>query len=235
VDRAARILDAIQAEGRPMRITELADQLEVSKGTVREILETLRMHGLLERNEETKRYRLGPKLLRLGASSRASLSLTTIARPYLQQLAETLSENVLMLVAKENDFLVQDACQPRDPRAMIVVAASPGHTIPLHAGACAKVLAAWGDPQQAKSTKISSRAAKAIRSTGYATDDQEYLEGVRAVAAPLLSLKDSSLLGIVLVSGIAASLRRDRLDSVGKAIHEACSQIVEDLDCAGVV
>ena len=72
VDRAARILAVMAGETRPMSITALALHLKASKGTIRDILETLRDHGFLDRDEATKLYRLGPQLVRLGTSSSGS-------------------------------------------------------------------------------------------------------------------------------------------------------------------
>ena len=92
VDRAARMLAIIEGAGRPMSISELAAELHASKGTVREILETMRAHGLLDRDETTKLYRLGPQLVRLGASSGDSLDLGAVARPTLNRLAESSRE-----------------------------------------------------------------------------------------------------------------------------------------------
>jgi len=232
VDRAVRILTAIESQTRPMSITELAKELGASKGTVREILETLRLHGLLERNEETKRYRLGPELVRLGASSREGQRLPAIARPHLAALSDSLKENVLLLVIHDDHLLIRDACEPRDPNAMILVSATPGRTLPIDAGACGKVISVWGDADAralvAASTtrkrKIGQAELKRVKLQGYATDDQEFIEGVRAVSVPILDASEQ-LVALILVSGIAASLSRDRFDEVGLAARAVAQKI----------
>src|SRR4051794_41956772 len=66
VDRAARLLDVLESAGRGLTISELARELGINKGTMRDLLETLRAHRLLERDEERKLYRLGPRLGRRG-------------------------------------------------------------------------------------------------------------------------------------------------------------------------
>lgn len=236
VDRAARILSLLESQLRPMSITELAEQLDVSKGTVREILETLRHHGLLDRNEETKRYFLGSQLARLGAATRESHNLVIVARPLLQALSDKVRENVLLLVVQDDQLLIQDACQPRDPNAMIIVAATPGRTMPLMAGACGKVVMVWGDETAQARVAAANKGKRAMSQAelkrtakrGYAVDDQEYLDGVRAACAPLLDTSNR-IIALILVSGIAASLSRDRLHEVGQAVQATAVEVRERL------
>ncbi|MDE3078296.1 MAG: helix-turn-helix domain-containing protein, partial [Chloroflexota bacterium] len=66
VDRAARLLALIESSAEPVAISEAARVLDASKSSVRDVLETLRHHQLIERDHVTKRYRLGGRLIRLG-------------------------------------------------------------------------------------------------------------------------------------------------------------------------
>src|SRR5579859_4477815 len=88
VDRAARLLELLEVHGQPMTISELARQLGINKGTTRDLLETLRSHGLLERDEDRKQYRLGPRLARLGIAALGQLDLASVARPFLVDRSE---------------------------------------------------------------------------------------------------------------------------------------------------
>jgi len=238
VDRAARILALIESRAKPMSITELAEHLGASKGAVREILETLRFHGLLERNAESKRYRLGPQLARLGTASSNGESLQVLARPHLAALSDELRENVLLLTIQPENLLIQDAFEPRDPKAMILVSATRGHAIPMNAGACGKIVQLWGNDACRQLASQASPAGKVVtgaelkrtRSRGYAIDDQEFLEGVRGVAAPILGPAER-LAALILVSGLAASLTLDRLEAVGartRAAADAISRLLGD-------
>lgn len=241
VDRAARILALIEAESRPMSITEVARTLDASKGTVREILETLRSHGLVQRDEETKLYRLGPQLVRLGASSRDGQDFLAVARGHLSGLSDSLREIVLLLVPQRDRLFIQEVFEPVDPRSPIVVAASPGRSIPITAGACGKVVMAWSDARgRANLLKAggltpapSSAELNEIRSNGYAIDNEEYIDGIRGVSAPILGDGDQ-LLGLILVSGIAASWSIERLKEVGEAVHRCADEISAAVGGPGV-
>lgn len=241
VDRAARILALIDAESRAMSITEVAQTLGASKGTVREILETLRSHGLLERDEESKLYRLGWQLVRLGASSREGQDVVAIARQYLSRLSDSLREIVLLLVPQDDRLFIQEVFKPVDPRSPIVIAASPGRSIPITAGACGKVVLAWSDARGSAGLFRSGGPAPApsaeelanVRRMGYAIDNEEYIDGIRGVSAPILG-DGSQLLGLILVSGIAALWSLERLAEVGEAVHQCADAISASLGGPGI-
>jgi IclR family acetate operon transcriptional repressor len=241
VDRAARMLALIEAAGRPMSITELAGALDASKGTVREILETLREHGLLDRDESTKLYRLGPQLLRLGASSGESLDLLAAARPCLERLSASLREIAVFLTPHEDRLLIQAAAEPPDPRTPILVSATPGRTVPANAGACGKVLLVWGDESTRTAVRRTlrksglpvDRIAAEVARAGYATDDEEFMAGIRGVSAPVIAAS-GRLVGLLLVSGLAGSLTLEQLDGAGEATREAAASISRAIGGRGV-
>ena len=241
VDRAARILALIEAAARPMSITDIARHMDVSKGTIREILETLRGHGLLERDADSKLYRLGPQLVRLGASSREGQKLLGAARPYLTALCEEQREITLLLVPQENRLFIQEVFEPADPRTPILVAASPGRSIPNTAGACGKVLMAWSDKKARAElmastdhpVKFKPAELARIRNQGYAIDDEEFMEGIRGVSAPILGA-NGQVLALILVSSIIASLGLERFETVGLAVNATADQISRALGGPGI-
>src|SRR5919204_614652 len=65
VDRAARILKALAAGPPRLGVSELAERLGLAKTTVHGLLRTLHDHGLVEQDEQSDKYQLGPQLLRL--------------------------------------------------------------------------------------------------------------------------------------------------------------------------
>lgn len=241
VDRAARILAFVEAAGRPMSITELARMLDASKGTVRDILETLRAHGLLERDEQTKLYRLGPQLARLGSTAAEGQDLVAVARPHLVALSDTLRENVVLLIPQGERLLIEEVFEPGDPRTPILVSATRGRTIPGAEGACGKVMMAWSDAHTRIKLRQSLRRPQErvdadlrdTRRRGYAISDEEFMQGVRGVSAPILG-PSGHLAGIVLVSGLTASFTRERFPEIGEATRAAAGAISKALGGPGV-
>jgi IclR family KDG regulon transcriptional repressor len=230
VDRAARLLDLLEDAVRPMTITELARALGVNKGTTRDLLETLRMHGLLDRDEERKTYRLGPRLARLGMAALGQLDLSAIAHPFLRELAEQVSGTVLLLVPHGDRATIVE--RVGGSRVAVEVSATIGSSLRLAAGACGKIFLAFGASPEAEVERhleqLHQRTPKTIREVGayrlelervrrqgYATDDEEYLHGVRATSAPVFDAR-GNLVAAVLVVGLTGSLPVSELPATGQ-------------------
>src|SRR5919197_6715038 len=133
VDRAARVLALLEAEGRPLGISDLARRLNASKGSVRDVLETLRSHGLLERDDANKQYRLGPRLVRLGHAAQDGLDLARVAGPFLTRLTEVTGETALLLTRQGDRALILAKAEAGE--TAMRVSAPVGRRIPLIAGA----------------------------------------------------------------------------------------------------
>jgi DNA-binding IclR family transcriptional regulator len=229
VDRAARLLEALESGGRPMTISELARQLGINKGTMRDLLETLRAHGLLERDEARKEYRLGPRLARLGMAALGQMDLASMARPFLLDLASEINSTVLLVVPHGDRATIVDKVD--GGRVAVEVSATIGRRIRLAAGACGKVfLSVASDADRARfladlmhptprtitDPALYLAELEEVRRLGYATDDEEYLAGVRAVASPVNDAR-GRLCAAVLVLGLTGSLRVEDLPQTGEA------------------
>lgn len=238
VDRAARVLGLIEAAERPLGISDLARRLEASKGSVHDVLETLRAHGLLARDDASKQYRLGPRLVRLGAAAAQGVDLAREAEPHLRRLAAETRATALLLVPR-----------PRDGRAVIVATAQPegsamgvaatvGGRIPLLAGASGKVFLAFDVAAGAAPATLPAvytertivdleairQETAAVRHQGWAVDDREYLEGVRAVAAPVFDAR-GEVIAALLAVGLAGALTTDRLPATIAATTHAAAAL----------
>jgi DNA-binding IclR family transcriptional regulator len=88
VDQSVQLLFALaNVVSGEATLTELARDTGISRSKALAVLNTLRIAGLVARNDQTKRYRLGLNILVL---SRALINQTDLAReaiPYLEQLA----------------------------------------------------------------------------------------------------------------------------------------------------
>src|SRR5262245_30233571 len=99
VDRVMKTLNAFTAEMPELRLTDLSAKLELPKPQVLRIGSTLESGGYLARDPETKRYRLGLRLYRLGMMVSEQMDLRRVARPVIQQLADRTLETVTLTAA----------------------------------------------------------------------------------------------------------------------------------------
>src|SRR5688572_7224694 len=88
VDRAVRILTMLAEKQFPMGVAELASRLKLSTTSVHRMLSTLVTVGWVEQNTRTSRYRLGTKLLGVGASGLITHPIVQHGRYFLQRLSD---------------------------------------------------------------------------------------------------------------------------------------------------
>jgi IclR family acetate operon transcriptional repressor len=231
------LLGVLEAEARPMTISELARGLGINKGTMRDLLETLRAHGLLERDVARKEYSLGPRLARLGMAALGQLDVATVARPFLLELAPKINGTVLLVVPHGDRATIVDKVD--GGRVAVEVSATVGGRIRLAAGACGKVFLSFlNQSERARymadlihpthhtivDPEAYSAELESVRRLGYATDDEEYLTGVRATAAPVIDAR-GRLAAAVLVVGLTASLPVEDLPRTGELTAHAARAI----------
>ncbi len=197
VERALQALDLLCEGGEPPTVRDLAARLGVPRSTVYRILNTLEAHGVARR-DAAGRYAPGPRLLAYArAVPRADLA--TLAMPVLEALAAELRVTAKLSVL-DGDAALVVAVAP-GPGAYAVVT-QVGRRFPLHAGAASKVLAAHlpdaerdallaaplerATPRTITDPKRLAAVLSRVRRDGIATDHAEYVEGVHAMAAPVL-------------------------------------------------
>jgi len=195
VARAAGILRAL-AGRREASLTDLARAVGIYKSTAHGILGTLSAFDLVERDPATRRYRLGPALVTLGRAAQDPDDLGTLARPHLARLSRLSAETVALHTGDgEGSVIVASEESPQ----RLKVSAPPGFRMPPHAGAVAKVLEAFdGTPRTLPAalpaytgrsiteTDRWQRELDKVRRAGFALDDMEFQDGIRAVSVPVL-------------------------------------------------
>jgi DNA-binding IclR family transcriptional regulator len=221
---AIRLLKAFSEDQEEIGVSALAQQLGLAKSTVHRLAVTLVAEGMLEKNPQTDKYRLGIALFRLGTLVRRRMDLPNEARPYLFDLRERTHETLLLGIPAETDVMYVyhlespqairmrselGARRPAFCTAMgrAILAFQPDDVIeqvlagPLRPRTAATVT----DPQ-----KIRELLAT-VRRVGYAIEDEESEAGMRAIAAPV---RDAA--GVVVGAvGVAGPMQRLSLPALG--------------------
>lgn len=199
VERAIQILRAFERHD-DYSLTELVSLLSLNKSTAYGILQTLTDFRFLTRDPRTRRYRLGPALIRLGHLADVQTEIRAIARPHMELLVQKIRKSVLLGTLNEDQLTIVDKV---DPVGILHVSAAIGQQIPFSAGSFGRVFLAWL-PDDRVDSLIATHGLEAftptsitdpdaykvelarVRECGYAVDDkEEYLVGVRAVSVPL--------------------------------------------------
>lgn len=221
VDRTARILMAFKSAQDQLGVTELSKALRVNKSTVHKIVLTLCHYGFLQRSEVSKKYRLGHTLLELGSIMMDGINLRAVARPYLRSLAGTTGQTAILSVLDRDRILIVDR---EESSADLKITTPIGRHIPACAGSSGKVLLEEEDVDRIfggrglpRFTKNSigeieeyKRQIGLARRMGYALDEEEYIEGARAVSAPVVGAGQVVVAAITVV-GFASQMPKERM------------------------
>jgi IclR family KDG regulon transcriptional repressor len=237
VKKAFAILSAISSSKEGLGVSELARGLNMAKSTVHGMTSALEEVGAVMRDPQTKRYKLGFTLLEIGRSAYSRIDLETSARPIMEDLMEKTQTSVFLGILNWDHVTVLDIVESRQD---LKITAPVGTTMPLFAGAVGKVFLASLDTEQAAKivnskgmpqftensivdSELYYQELKRVRQKGYAVDDEEYILGVRAVAAPIKGL--GQLKSAIWVVGFKASLDEKRMQTLIKETQKAAEAI----------
>jgi DNA-binding IclR family transcriptional regulator len=139
VARAGRVLKELAAGPPRLGVTELSERLAMPKATVYGLLRALESEGLVERDAETGRYRLGPAVLQLGNAYLDGNELRARSLLWADSLAERAMQAVRVgVLVGWNVVIVHHVFRPDDSVQVLEV----GATIPWHASALGKAIVA---------------------------------------------------------------------------------------------
>jgi IclR family KDG regulon transcriptional repressor len=242
VVKAFEVLKLISSAKEGMGISEIARGLDMAKSTVHGMASALEELGAVRRDPVTKRYTLGFTLFELGKRAYSQIDLKDLARPDMEELMEKTQTSVFLGVLNWDHVTILDIVEPRTD---LKITSPIGTTIPLLAGAAGKVFLAMMDEDQALKAIRSKGLIKftansvtdpdryveeirSVRAQGFATDDEEYIPGVRAVAAPIVA--GSHLMSAIWVVGFKASLDDARMKALAVFTTEAAEAIRQKIE-----
>ncbi|MGM9925459.1 MAG: IclR family transcriptional regulator [Bacillus sp. (in: firmicutes)] len=197
IDRAMAIIRILSAstmeEGRS--ITELAKQCGLPLGTLHRLLKSLANHGLVEQDEQSKRYSLGTLWLEYGLNMYDKMDYISIIKPELDRLAHEVKESVYLSRPLAVESIIIERINSEDNP--IRVHDPLGIRIPMHIGAANKAMLA--SMAHSKSLSILKQLLpseeipalleqlKQIRKQGYAVSHGERTEGTSSIAVAILN------------------------------------------------
>lgn len=215
VERALDVLSLFGRDGvTDLGVTEVADELDLSKAVVHRILSSCKVKGYVELDEDSRRYSLGPAILTLGLAYLERLDVRTVARDALRELSQRTDETATLSVRSGWTRVYVDQVTPARDIKMVV---QLGSAHPLHAGGSSKALLAFLPDEDREAylsgdslspvtdlTITSVKALRAeldsIRELGYSVSLGERQAGAGSVAAPVFG-HDREVVGVISVCG----------------------------------
>jgi IclR family transcriptional regulator, KDG regulon repressor len=224
LDRSFAILDVLAASTEDLSLADMGDKLNLHKSTFYRLLRTLERHRFAEKDFGTGRYRLGSKLLQLGARAVARFDLATIGRPYLESLSGQSGETAALGVLRDGEVVSIAVAEGRHVLRMHVTV---GGKAPVHCSSLGKaILAFLPEPEVnmimrkhglraftrhtiTRRSELKAELAQ-VRTSGFAVDDQELEVGLKCIGA---AVQDHSgrVVAAISIAGAALRLTRKRV------------------------
>jgi IclR family transcriptional regulator, acetate operon repressor len=237
VGRSLELLELMADAAGEVTLSELAASSGLPAATIHRLLRTL-VGGGYVRQEASRRYALGPRLIRLGDI--ASRMLGTWARPYLATLTEAVGEtaNLALLDGDEAVYVAQ--IPSKHPMRMFT---EVGRRVALHSTGVGKallalrtdeevlaLLARTGMPTRTTRTLTDAdellRDIATIRARGYAVDDGEQEIGVRCVA---VTVPETPAPTAISISGPAARITDEVVETAAPLLGEVAQNLATEL------
>lgn len=232
VDRTLEIIDILVDRGE-VGVSEVAEQLCVAPSTIHRVLETLGRRMFVVQDEDTRRYRPGPRMVAMSAE----IELVARSRRLVEALGRTTGMTAHMSVLDGPDARYIHHWTPKARRA---IGNRVGTRMPAHVTSAGKALLSISTPEQIRKmfphrslpkptpAAIGDRQAlleelQTVRRVGYARNVQESERGVVGFARPVAN---SGALVAISVSAWLTDLPRCGRDSerekrIADALFEA--------------
>ena len=241
IERAFDLLEMLADADGALGLSELATVSGLPLPTVHRLMRTLVKRGYV-RQEASRRYTLGSRLIRLGETS--SRMQGTWLRPFLAQLVRLTGEtaNLAML---DGDEVVYIAQVPSLHQMRMFT--EPGRRVQPHCTAVGKALLAQLPPGEARALLERSGMPaytpatitdpdlllahlEVIRKQGYAVDEGEQEVGVRCFAVAVPDTPGSLAIS---TSGPQTRMTDDAAARIVPALRRIASEISETIAAEG--
>jgi IclR family acetate operon transcriptional repressor len=235
VDRAFSLIEHLADGGGSLTLSELGTRSGLPMPTIHRLMRSLVAQGYV-RQEPSRRYAIGPRMIRLGEA--ASRMLGSWAEPRLSAIVARFGETTNMAM-RDGDSAVYVAQVP-SPRSMRMFT-EVGRTVMLHCTGVGKaILSQESDDEVTATLKRTGMPARtertittaskmleelaAVRDRGYAVDDGEQELGVRCVAVPIPGLP---FVAAVSMSGPSSRVTIDQVDVIAPVLQRAAEDLRE--------
>jgi IclR family KDG regulon transcriptional repressor len=198
-------------QGHPgLSFSDVVENLKLPKSTVSRLLMTMETQGLLERDQDSRLYRIG-KLLLAVSSHYLSVPLVDSVSPYMTQLSQLTQCTGYVSMLEGRDIMVM---RMFPGRTYLQVVTPAGSLLPAHETAIGRaILARFSDEEvvqrfngeyqvnsvnsPANMDLLLTRLAE-VRQTGLSFANNETLQGISSLATSIFNKHRNETVGLCL-------------------------------------
>jgi IclR family acetate operon transcriptional repressor len=238
VDRAMAILDALGEDEEGYRLRDLTVRTGLSPSTVHRLLTTLERRRFVEFDQTDGAWHVGRQAFSIGSAFARRRNFVAPALPFLRRLRDLTHETANLGVADDGEVVVLTQVESRE--IMRAITRVGGRAPMATSGLGKAILATYSDEEVAAIIKrhgMKRLTPKSViragdlrevleqaRRNGYALDDEEYLAGLRCVAAVVYN-DQAEALAAISVSGLVSRVPSERLPQLGRLVQETARDL----------
>ena len=227
------------AEARSeLALNEIATRLALPKSTAHGLISTLKDFGYIEQSAFSGKYRLGTRFFEVGNIVARGWEVRTVAVPYINKLLEELAETVHLVVLDKMEVLYIDK---RESSQSLRIASQVGMRLPAHCTGVGKVLMAHLSPEERRKlihekglpritektltdVEVLEDELTRVRMQGFAIDNEEIMDSLRCVAAPIRD-QTGNVISAISLSGPVSRMKGEHLEKAIRRVRETAEEI----------
>jgi IclR family transcriptional regulator, pca regulon regulatory protein len=247
LERGLAILCAFSPDRPALGISDLSRELALTRSTTHRYVATLATLGYLERDDLTRKYRLGVRVLDLGFAMLGSLGLREVAAPHLRRLTDTTGHTSNLAIRDDTDVILIDRVRGRPGRYHhLEFALHVGSRIPAYCSATGKALLAYlprsdldrlldriellqHGPRTLTDKKALLAELEQVRRTGVATNDEELESALRSIAAPVRSRSGEVVAAVNVAIPWSPAAMSELVSRLGPAVRATADKIASQV------
>jgi IclR family transcriptional regulator, pca regulon regulatory protein len=239
LERGLAILSSFQSAQPLLGVSDLSRAVGLSRSTTHRYVATLASLGYLQQDADTRKYRLGPRVLDLGFSAINSMELRHVSAPHLKALSDATGHTVNMAVLDGTDIVYMERCRAPGPPE-IDLNLHVGARLPAYCTSMGKVLLAFTPelPQLVDAMQLTRRGPNTItakrkllkelervRQTRLAVNNEELAYGLRSIATPVSSQTGDVVAAINIAVHRSLVSMDELLEDLAPALVETAREI----------
>lgn len=242
ISRTFQLLRAFTDQKDEWGVNELSRYLDMPVSSVHRMMTTLKTEHILEHSEHTKKYKIGRDMIRMSAIISMNVDIQKIARPHLEELAESLHHSVYLALYCPKNKKMSFVDRVKSSFALQYVF-EIGVLKPVHLAASGKSILAHLpmdeinkvmalEKQNAEEKEQLLNELQVIRNQGYAKTINERRMGALSIGAPVFNASREvigSIICVVPVGDFVEEEEQKYIDNIMKSAANV-SKLLGDVE-----
>lgn len=242
VERALTLLEVLGEDEEGYRLTDLATRTGLSPSTVHRLLATLEARRFVQFDPSDGMWHMGRQAFAVGSAFVRQRNFVAPALPFLRRLRDQTRETANLGVADDGEMVFLTQVESRE--IMRAISRVGGRAPMATSGMGKAILATYSaadvaaivgrhglkrlTPRSLTDAADLRTELDRIRRQGYAVDDEEFVTGLRCVAAVVYDAQAEALCAIS-VSGLAVRLTTERVATLGPLLRDTAIELTRTL------